>query len=343
MYKDLGSESVLWQASAVLSREQIHICLIKALNLALVVLSTPHQIQEKSWSCRIGYIHKSLGFSIDLKFICCFVDTRYLTYCSSWLDGINSTMEMMCEFHINSYALNLQKYGFSHLLPLSATTFNMQILESPHLLCTSKDCMCWIQALTLPLHNLTFRLNTWAFALSCFSYFLGTVPFPVHNLQQPCCFKAIWAAHASWTQCWGIATSMVNVRRQGLVEDEELTYRNVFVNLIWKAKDKVLWGRKFWCHIDIQAIRRTRFASLFLGKISQTQISPWDSDSFTAVFYIKTLLLTYIMHFSMHKFLYKEPYLPTNDAQDSFRYYSYPLLIGMGTCYLLQLCGTFFK
>lgn len=47
MYKDFGSESDLWQANAVLSREQIHICLSKALNLALVVLSTPHQMQEQ--------------------------------------------------------------------------------------------------------------------------------------------------------------------------------------------------------------------------------------------------------------------------------------------------------
>lgn len=47
VYEDLGSESDLWQASAVLSREQNHICLIKALNLALAVLSTPHQMQEQ--------------------------------------------------------------------------------------------------------------------------------------------------------------------------------------------------------------------------------------------------------------------------------------------------------
>lgn len=48
VYKDLGSESDLWQASAVLSRQQIHICLMKTLNLALVVLSTSHQTQEQT-------------------------------------------------------------------------------------------------------------------------------------------------------------------------------------------------------------------------------------------------------------------------------------------------------
>lgn len=48
VYKDLGSESDLWQASTVLSRQQIHICLMKTLNLALVVLSTSHQTQEQT-------------------------------------------------------------------------------------------------------------------------------------------------------------------------------------------------------------------------------------------------------------------------------------------------------
>lgn len=317
MYEDLGSESDLWQASAVLPREQVHICLTKALNLALV---NPSPNAGTNRSCRIGCIfswgsrcsstHKLPGFSVVLKFICCFVDTRYLTYCSSWLAGINSTVEVICEFYINSYVLNLQKHGFSHfIVPFTNHLQHADIRIHLSTVDIKRLCMCWIQA--LPLRNLTFRLNTPAFAWSCFSYFLETVPFPIHNLQQPCCFKAIWATHASWPQCWEIATS--------IPQDEELTYRNGFVNLIWKAKDKVFWGRKFWCHIDIQAMKRIWFASLLLGKISQTQISPWDIYSFTAVFYIKTLLFT-IYAFSMHKFLYKEPYLPANDAQGSFRY-----------------------
>lgn len=64
MYKDLGSESVLWQASAVLSREQIHICLIKALNLALVALSTPHQIQEKAEAAELVTFTNHWGFQL---------------------------------------------------------------------------------------------------------------------------------------------------------------------------------------------------------------------------------------------------------------------------------------
>lgn len=64
MYKHLGSESVLWQASAVLSREQIHICLIKALNLALVALSTPHQIQEKAEAAELVTFTNHWGFQL---------------------------------------------------------------------------------------------------------------------------------------------------------------------------------------------------------------------------------------------------------------------------------------
>lgn len=171
MYKDLGSESGLWQASV----KRADPYLLKQSPEFGPCKSYQHLTKCRNklklqnwlhfcWGPRCSSIHKSVGFPVDLKFICCFMDTRYLTYCysigSSWPDGINSTMEMMCELYINSYGLNLQKHGFSHFIaPFSNHLQHADIRICPSALYIKRPCMSWIEALTLPLHNLTVRTH----------------------------------------------------------------------------------------------------------------------------------------------------------------------------------------
>lgn len=186
VYKDLGSESDLSQASAVLSREQIDPYLLD--QNPEFGPCTFHQMQEQTAEL-VAFFPEGpdvvpftdhRDFQSIQSFICCFVDTRYLTYCYSigWLDDINSTIEMMCELYINSYGLNLQKHGFSlFIAPFSNHLKHVAIRICSSALQIKRLCMCWIQAPALALHNLAARTH-FSICFELLWLFTGNSPIP---------------------------------------------------------------------------------------------------------------------------------------------------------------------